>query len=45
MEEYLLFVRANVANVKGICNFTFLGPNSVIISNSCDFMAPDICPG
>ena len=37
MEEYLLPVQNNVVKVKDICDFTFAGPNSVIIPNSFNY--------
>ena len=35
MEEHLFVVQINVANIEGVCNFTFTGSNSAIISDSC----------
>ena len=43
MEKYLPFVQSNVENVEGVCNFTFLGPKSAIISDSYDHKGTQIC--
>ena len=40
--KHLLFVRINVANVKGICDLTFVELNSAIISDSCDYIGTQI---
>ena len=42
MEEQLLFLRKNVANVKGVSDFTFTGPNSAIITDSYDYVETQI---
>ena len=43
METHLLCVRSNVANIKHVCDFTLVGSNSVIISDSCDYIGSLIC--
>ena len=42
MEEHLLFVWGKSANFEGVSDFTFTGPNSAIISDSCDFIGTQI---
>ena len=43
MEEYVLFIRSYVANVQGVYNLNFAGPNSAIISGSCGHIGTQIC--
>ena len=42
MEEHFFFVQNDVVNVKGVCNFTFAGSNSAIISDSCDYVGTQL---
>ena len=42
MEEHLFLVHSYVANVKGSYDSTFTGPNSAIISDSCDSIGNQI---
>ena len=42
MEKYLLFIWGNVANIEGVCDFTFMSPNSAILLDSCDYIGHQI---
>ena len=42
LEVYLPFVLRNAANNKGVYNFAFVGPNSAVISDSCDYIGTQI---
>ena len=42
MEEYLFFVRSNVANVENVLDFIFARLNCAIISDSCDCVGTQI---
>ena len=43
MEEHLLFVWSNVANVENFCDINFAGPNSDIRFDSCNSIGTQIC--
>ena len=33
----------SIANVEGVCYFTFTYPNSAIVSDSCDHVGSQVC--
>ena len=43
MEDHLFFVWSNVVYIECVWYFTFMCPNSAIISDSCDCVGFQVC--